>query len=510
MLSIIVGGTSFILTFTTKVTSTPRRGRTGHHEVMASDSLGGTSSPLSHDREVALEHGLKLLGDTWQGLDSARPDQPPVSVITRELLEEPLPAIGVGVSQALDEANHVLNESIAQSRPRYFGYVGSSGLESAVLADALASSHDVNLAAESEAALLAERQTLRWMGEFIGFPVADGAFTSGGMLSNLTALMAARTRALPDARISGLEGMRPTVYASAEAHASVERAAEVLGIGRCNVRAVPIDADRRMRVDALRDLIESDVSDGRQPIAVVATAGTTLTGAVDPIGRVAGVCSDFGVWLHVDGAYGLPAASTQRARHLFVGLELADSVSLDAHKWMFIPKACGVLLVRHPGSLLAAFRHDSSYMIEEDGYSHPVETTLEYSRPFRSLKLWTALRSHGADAFRDAITYNLELAAVLADRVRAHPRLELLVPQPQLSTVPFRYVPVDTSIDVNALNMKLARRMQADGRVYVTSATVDGHACLRPCIVNFRTTESDIDVLVDTAVEWGTRLESGG
>ena len=462
---------------------------------------------LGDERAAALNHGLHLLAATWEGFDSARAYQPPVSAETERLLDEPLPAFGVGVSSALDEAALVLDESLSQSRPRYFGYVGSSGLESAVLAEALAASHDVNMAAESEAALLVERQTIRWVAELVGYPAADGTITSGGMLSNLTALTAARTRAMPLSRTLGLDGARPVIYTSAEAHASVERAGELLGLGRTNVRAVPIDDDRRMRPDALRALLNADHVAERLPIAVVATAGTTLTGAVDPIDQIADVCAEFGVWLHVDGAYGLPAACTSVAAPLFAGLERADSVSLDAHKWLYVPKACGVLLVRDGTSLINAFRHDSAYMIEEEGYAHPVESTLEYSRPFRSLKLWTALRSHGADAFRHAITANLELGRLLAELVREHPRLELIVDQPQLSIVPFRVIPARPTPDVNAHTMALARAMQADGRVYVTSATIDGQACLRPCVVNFRTTEADIHELIAVAIEISDNLE---
>jgi aromatic-L-amino-acid decarboxylase len=472
----------------------------------AGKTATGSQDSLQHERRASLEHGLSLLMSAWEEFDTARPHQPPVSAHTTELLASGLPATGVGVRQALDDAAAILDESLAQSRPRFFGYVGSSGLESAVLADALAASHDVNLAAESEAAHLCEQQALRWIGEFVGYPTAGGAFTSGGMLSNLTALMAARTRALPDSRVSGLQGARPVVYCSAEAHSSIERAAELLGIGRAGVRSVPLDADRRMRPDLLADMMREDLASGARPVAVVATAGTTLTGTVDPIDAIADVCEPLDVWFHVDGAYGLPAASTSLAGHLFTGLDRADSVSLDAHKWMFVPKACGIVLVRDQSTLARAFRHDSAYMVEEEGYAHPVDATLEYSRPFRSLKLWTALRSHGADAFRTAITGNLVLAQTLARLVREQPWLELLVESPQLSVVPFRFVPDQPDIDVNALNMRLARALQSDGRVYVTSAVVDGRACLRPCIVNFRTTEADIRALVDLSVAVGTEL----
>ena len=461
---------------------------------------------LRDERAAALDHGFELLREAWQSFDAPRAMQPPISPAIQQLALTPLPSAGVGVRSALDLAAHVLDESLAHARPRYFGYIGSSGLESAVLADALAGSHDVNMAAESNAALLVEHQALRWMAEFVGFPMSGGTFTSGGMTSNLTALMAARTHALPDSRLRGMAGARPTVYASSDAHSSIERAVEVIGVGRDNLRAVPIDSRRRMDVTSLRAILARAIVAGHTPVAVVATAGTTLTGAVDPLRGVAEVCAEFGVWMHVDGAYGLPAASTEIAGALFDGLDLADSASVDAHKWMFVPKACGVLMVRDRTTLVRAFRHDASYMVEEEGHDHPVEGTLEYSRPFRSLKLWLALRAHGADAFRDAITNNLELARRLQAMVVAHPSFEPLLERPDLTIVPFRRVPTRGDADVH--NMRLAREMQADGRVYVTSAVIDGVACLRPCIVNFRTLPEDVASILIVADEIGRRLDA--
>jgi aromatic-L-amino-acid decarboxylase len=348
---------------------------------------------------------------------------------------------------------------------------------------------------------MVEQQTIGWVGEFVGFGRVGGVVTSGGMVSNLTALAVARERALPGSRRTGLDG-RGTLYVSAEAHSSIDRSAELLGIGSESVRAIPIDAHRRMDVTALDAQIGADLAEGRVPIAVVATAGTTLTGAVDPLAQIAAICQQRGVWFHVDGAYGLPAAATESAGALFAGIDLADSATIDAHKWLYVPKACGILLVRDPDALRRTFAHDASYMV--DAAENPVDRTLEYSRPFRSLKLWTAFRAHGAEGFRSALEANLTVARGLADRVRAHPDLELVV-DPQLSIVPFRHVPARGSIDGH--NAELARRMQEEGDVYVTSAVIDGMTVLRPCITNFRTTDADIEALIETVLRTGRALE---
>jgi aromatic-L-amino-acid decarboxylase len=316
----------------------------------------------------------------------------------------------------------------------------------------------------------------------------------------MTALAAARERAIPGSRYHGLGGARAVIYCSEEAHYSIERAAELLGIGSANVRALPIDENRRLVPEAVADAIRADRAAGHVPVAVVATAGTTLTGAVDPIGALADVCAEAGVWLHVDGAYGLPAATTPSAGPLFAGLDRADSVTCDAHKWLYLPKACGVLLVRRRDDLVQAFSHEEAY-IPHERTGHMVDITLEYSRPFRALKLWLAFRAHGAQAFRDAVDENLRQARLLYDLVVAHDSLESLCGPPPLSIVPFRHV--GSGGDVNAENARLVRALQDDGRVWVAPATIDGKVGLRPCFVNFRTTDDDVRALVELAVELG-------
>ncbi|MCA3748953.1 MAG: aminotransferase class V-fold PLP-dependent enzyme, partial [Rubrobacter sp.] len=343
-----------------------------------------------------------------------------------------------------------------------------------------------------------------WLADFVGFPVAEGAFTSGGMTSNLTALLAARERALPGSRSGGLYGRRAAVYCSEEAHYSVVRAVEVCGLGGASVRRIPLDGRRRMRPEALDGALSRDAASGVTPVAVVATAGTTLTGAVDPLDEVADVCERHGVWLHVDGAYGLPAAAVPETAPLFAGLERADSATVDAHKWLGVQKSCSAVMLRETGRLRAAFGHEERYMLHEGDVPNPVDRTLEYSRPLRSLRLWMAFRVHGAAQFRAWIRRTLDNARLLAGLLREARDFELLH-EPALSTLCFRHAPPGIR-DLDAHNLRLAREMQRDGRVFVAPASVDGRACLRACFVNFRTTAREVGRVVSVARELGDRL----
>jgi aromatic-L-amino-acid decarboxylase len=407
------------------------------------------------------------------------------------------------VHEALDDAARALDESIAQPRPRYFAFIGSSGLEIGTLGDLLAATYDMNLAVDARAATVLEQQAVRWVGEFVGYPATNGAFTSGGTISNMSALAAARERALPGSRASGLGGASAAVYASAEVHYSITRAVELLGIGSDQLRDIPIDDRHRLRADLLADAIERDVADGVTPIAVVATAGTTLTGAVDPLAAIADVCAERGIWFHVDGAYGLPAASVDPAR--FQGVARADSVSVDAHKWLYVPKACSVVLVREEGALSEAFAHEQGYLPHQRHELHAVDITLEYSRPLRALKLWLAFRAHGADQFREAIRRNLAEAQLLHRVADARPDFETSGAPPDLSIVPIRHVPEGIT-DLDAHNDALADAIQADGRVYLASALIGDQVWLRPCFVNYRTTDEDVLAVLDVAAELGERI----
>jgi glutamate/tyrosine decarboxylase-like PLP-dependent enzyme len=330
------------------------------------------------------------------------------------------------------------------------------------------------------AAVTIERTVVRWLAESIGCAGHTGSLTGGGSTANLMALAMARGTATGG-----------TLYASAEAHMSIPKAAALLGLGHDAVRTIPVDESFRMIPDALDLAIRNDVDAGRRPVAVVATAGTVSTGSIDPLEEIAAIATRHGVWLHVDGAYGALAALA--LPDAFRGLDRADSISLDPHKWLYQPLDCGCLLYRDPRAARAAFSHTGDYA--KPLQSDPAESfaffdeSIELSRRFRALKLWLSLRYHGLEAFREAIRGDLALARRLAAAIDAEPSLERLAPVP-LSAVCFRYRGSDE------LNLRILQGILKRGRVYISNATIHGRFALRACIVNHRSTADDVDAVV--------------
>ncbi|MEY3846969.1 MAG: hypothetical protein RJA66_1236 [Actinomycetota bacterium] len=459
---------------------------------------------FSQSRIEVLEKLAKQVDHIWSDFDTARESEPELKQKTRDLLSTALPELGMGESSSIDQSLELLDQSIAQSRPRFFAYIGSSGLEIGAIADFLASSYDINLAVDSGAASLLEKQTATWVGDFIGFSDAKGLFTSGGTVSNITALAAARTKAQPSSRSKGISSPL-AVYCSQEAHYSNTRAVEILGLGSESIRVIAIDEQRKMSAPALEAAILRDLEAGVTPMAVIASSGTTLTGAVDPLREIAAICKKYDVWMHVDGAYGAPAAGTTAVGDLFDGIDLADSVTIDAHKWMFVPKACSILLVKELSSLFNTFSHDEAYMPHDDDDYNPVDLTLEYSRPLRALKLWMGFYSHGAKAFRDAISGNLDLARMTYQMASADPLFRVLPSAPQLSIVPIQYCPSGVA-DVSAHNKQLCQEIVRDGRIYISPAVIDGEVWLRPCFTNFRTSPSDVEEMFKVIAELSAKI----
>jgi aromatic-L-amino-acid/L-tryptophan decarboxylase len=404
-----------------------------------------------------------------------------------------LPADGESVEALLAACAAVLGAG-RRTTPAFFGFVQSPPAPVAVAADLLASAADQNLTSwrSSPAATTVEHQTLRWLGELVGFdPAATGILVSGGSAANLTALLVALRAA------TGPEDDRRAmrIYTSADTHFSVGKAASALGVG---VTRVAVDGDRRLDPAALGEAIAADRAAGLQPICVVANAGTTSTGVVDPLDAIATVAADAGVWLHVDGAYGAPAAADPASRHLFAGLERADSLCIDAHKWLWAPVDCSALLLHDATATARAFGAGADDYVRVLA-DQPAELFafwdhgLELSRRFRALKLWATLRFHGARRLADAVGEDIRVAAHLAELIAAAEDFELLA-GPGLSICCFRHAP--PGLDEAALdahNERILLALQRDGRVYLSNATVDGRFALRACITNFRTTRADVE-----------------
>jgi len=298
-----------------------------------------------------------------------------------------------------------------------------------------------------------------------------------------------------------------TVYASDQSHMSIPKAVALLGLGRHSLRSIPCDPDFRMRVDLLRQEIDKDAQEGKTPVAIVGTAGTVATGSIDPLAELAAIAKSCGAWFHVDGAFGALAAIARPAD--FAGMNQADSLSLDPHKWLYQPLDCGCLLYRDRAAAQKTFSYTGDYAksLLED----PVESfsffdeTLELSRRFRALKLWLSLRFHGLNAFRQQIENDLEMASHLKGLVARAPDLELMAPVP-LSAVCFRFVPASQPLrdpQLDDFNLKILNRVQRGGRVFISNATIHGSFALRACIVNHRTTRPDVEAVVDEVVKVG-------
>lgn len=417
------------------------------------------------------------------------------------LWSAPLPDIGLG-----EDALAVLGDISKRCRVqngRFFGYVLGSGEPVAALADLWASVLNQNVTAwrSSPAAVAIEHTVVSWLASAVGCAGFKGSLTGGGSSANLMGLVMARESKCP-ANESGIGSRTPVVYASREAHMSVPKTVALLGMGRENLRLLETDAQFRMIPETLESAIRSDKASGRIPVAVVATAGTVNTGAVDPMAKIAAIAREYGLWMHVDGAYGALAALA--VPNQFKGMDSADSVSLDPHKWLYQPLDCGCLLYRDSVAARTAFSHTGDYAkaLSQD----PVESfaffdeSLELSRRFRALKLWLSVRYHGTQAFREAIGNDLDHANRLAESIRSHAELEL-VAKGELSAVCFRYRGKHAETDLNQINAAILKRIVEGGRVYLSNATLHRKFCLRACIVNHRTVAADVDAVIQEVLK---------
>jgi aromatic-L-amino-acid decarboxylase len=379
----------------------------------------------------------------------------------------------------------VFPNNLHVDHPRFFAFVPSPNNFMSTMADALASGFNVFngtwLGGSAAAAL--ELEVISWFCRWCGFPRgAGGLFVSGGSVANMTALVAARNALLHNQ----VEGA--TVYFSDQAHSSVDRALRVIGFNPEQLRKLPADDQFRLSVDSLSEAIAVDRAAGLRPFCVVANAGTTNTGAVDPMPELADLCAKEKLWLHVDGAFGAAAILSERGRAALAGLERADSISLDPHKWLFQSFECGCVLVRDAALLKAAFQIMPDYLRDVHRVTeevHPCDHGIQLTRSFRALKVWLSLQTFGLKAFRDAITRGFELAELAEQQLRERDGWEILSPA-QMATVCFRFG------DDEALPARLVEKMLTDEYAFLTSTKLRGEVALRLCTINPRTTSEEI------------------
>jgi glutamate/tyrosine decarboxylase-like PLP-dependent enzyme len=467
---------------------------------------------------------LDDLIDAQQGLHASPVWQQVPRAVQTEF-ETSGPRDGVGADAAYERfLTQVLPYGLGNWHPRFFGWVQGNGTPLAMLADMLAAGMNPHLGGFNQAPAMIERQVVRWFGEWLGFPEASGLFVTGGTMANVHALACARItmarRLGRDARRDGAQAWpgepvpSPFVfYGSSETHGWAHKAAEWLGLGDRAFRAVPVDADYRVRLDALQEMIETDRAAGLLPFCVMGTAGTVNTGATDDLATLAELCAREQLWFHVDGAFGALAALSPLVRDQVVGMDRADSVAFDLHKWGSMPFECACVLVRDAAAHHLAFRNSATYLAPGErgptaGGMYFNERGLDLTRGFKALKVWMQLHADGVSHFGRVITQNVLQVRQLVARIDAEPDLERLAPAP-LNIVCFRYRPAAIKTDeeaLNTLNRELLARLQESGVALPSSTMLGSRFAIRVAHVNHRTRDEDIAILVDTVLDIGRHL----
>jgi aromatic-L-amino-acid decarboxylase len=446
---------------------------------------------------------IELLAGYLSGIEQRRvfPDVAPRAL--EELFAEALPESGRPLDELLDEfEKKILPYSTHVGHPGYLGLITPSPTTAGVIADLLASALNQNVGAYSigPAAVSLERRVVRWLSDLVGFgPGAGGHLTSGGMMANFEGLKLARDRISDDrAQHDGVQG-RCAVYTSEERHVSVDKAVDSVGLGRNALRVLPTDDAYQLRLDALEAAIADDKAKGIRPVAVVALAGTTNTGSVDPLRAVRAICQREAMWMHVDAAYGGGMLLSAAHPGLLAGIELADSVTIDPHKWFYAPLDAGAIVVRDAGQLTRSFGMKPSYLTDEfdpagERFQYYVHS-FEQSRRFRGLKVWMGLKRYGSRELGRWVDGNVALAQRLHALAEASPDFRSATP-PRMSGVCLRYVPqgLDAAAAA-ALHVRVVQRLEELGRFWLSTAVLKGRTHFRINIVNLRTRAEHMDEL---------------
>lgn len=464
--------------------------------------------------------GYQLIDRIDQYFSSLKdlPVQLPLERRSFAALADAMPELPADAARVLDDiCSELIENGFHVPSANYFGLMNPTPTYMAVLAEALVAALNPQLAslARSQLASRIESETVRWIAARVGWckevasaeecagpeRCCDGTFTSGGNEANFTALALALNAAFPAVLEDGVAaiGERPVLYASAEAHHSLDKSTGLLGLGRRALRRIPVNQDVQLDLAVLEARIKSDLAAGFRPFCVVGTAGTTNSGAIDDLPALAAIARRYDLWFHVDGAYGAAAIFSDRHRHLVSGLELADSVALDPHKWLAMPFAAGVVLTSQPDLLRKTFEVATPYMPRAAGARQldNFKVSTQWSRRMNSLKLWLTLRVHGRQAYEEMIDRQLELAAKMAEWIASSEHFELAAPHP-LPILNFRLQNCASEKDAEAAHTALVEEATRDGQLWFSHTHVNGRSVLRMMVISYLTDEHNLTQLQGT------------
>lgn len=479
-------------------------------------------TPITISKEEFKKIGHQLIESLSDFIDTI--DEKPVTTgetpkqIQTILGNASLPEHGTSVSELFSKtSNLLLNHSLLNGHPKFFGYITSSPAPIGALADLLSAVVNPNVGANilSPMATAIEKQTVKWLAEFIGISSScGGILVSGGNMANFTAFLAARTAKAPKSlKEDGLANTQAemVLYCSKATHTWIEKAATLFGHGTKAIRWIPTDAENKMNTELLSQAINDDLQQGKKPFLVIGNAGDVSTGVVDNLSAIAAICKAHNLWFHIDGAYGIPAAVIPKYKKLFDGIQEADSIALDPHKWLYAPLEAGCTLIKNPQHLIDTYSSHPVYYNFSNQDDEPTTNYYEYgfqnSRGFKALKVWMALQQVGKNGYIEMIAEDIALSELLFEEAKKHPELEAVTQNLSIATL--RYTPIDFTQDetyLNTLNEKLLNELQQGGEVFLSNAVVADKYCLRCCIVNFRTSRKDILEIVDIIIREGRKI----
>jgi glutamate/tyrosine decarboxylase-like PLP-dependent enzyme len=456
--------------------------------------------------------GHRMLDDMidWLAASRERPVWRQMPQSLRAQLREPLPHTGQEMPAIYEDfCRLILPFSSANEHPRMMGWVNGGGSAAGLLAELLTGIFNVNCGGRDHAAIEVERLVINWAAEMVGMPrQTTGVLLTGSSMANMVAVLVARRAALGEAvRTVGLQSAPLTAYASAAAHGCIPRALDMAGIGSDSLRLIPADSSHRMRTDLLADSIAQDRAAGKIPFLVVGTAGTVDTGAIDDLAAIAHIARDAKIWFHVDGAFGATAAFSPRLRPRLAGIDQADSLAFDFHKWAQVPYDAGCVLVRDPTLHIETFAQSLAYLTQEarglaGNPPWPRDLGPDLSREFRALKIWMTLKAYGSDGIARVVESGCDIARHLAARIEREDTLELLAPV-ELNIVCFRVC--TGAADLDALNRDIVADLQEAGIAAPSTTTIDGKLAIRAALFNHRTIAADADALVDGVLNFARR-----